>query len=112
MRRSAAFLLSTMGLAVLLAAGAAYALDISCDSSTAQSPCIGTDAEDVVDGTEDIDIIAGLDSSDEIRGLGGPDRLVGNGTTVPGDDEVFGGPGGGELLGNTSSDLLSEGKGG
>jgi hypothetical protein len=85
-------------LTVLLAAGAAYALDISCDSSTAQSPCIGTDAKD-------IDIIAGLDSSDEIRGLGGPDRLVGNGKTVP-CDEVFGGPGGDELLGNTSSDLL------
>jgi hypothetical protein len=65
-----------------------------------------------VDGTEDIDIIAGLDSCGEIRGLGGPDRLVGNGTTVPGNDEVYGGPGGDELLGNTSSDLLSGCKGG
>jgi hypothetical protein len=61
MRRRAALLLSTMGLAVLLAAGAAYALDIQCEPSVGGAPCVGTDAPDVMDGTEGLDNIVGLD---------------------------------------------------
>jgi hypothetical protein len=41
MRRRVALLLSTIGLAVLLAASAAYALDVPCEPSTAQNPCLG-----------------------------------------------------------------------
>jgi hypothetical protein len=73
MRRSAALLLATMGLAVLLAAGAAYALDIQCDpgSNSVGNECLGTDARDTMDGTDENDDIRGMGDNDVVRGLGG-----------------------------------------
>jgi hypothetical protein len=109
MRRSAALLLSTMGLAVLLAAGAAYALDIQCEpgSNSAGNECLGTDARDTMDGTEQNDDIRGMGDNDVVRGLGGIDALEGDDQEVSlsrhGDDQVFGGSDG--------SDLLSGGRG-
>jgi Ca2+-binding RTX toxin-like protein len=100
MRRRAALLLSTIGLAVLLAASAAYALDIQCPPSIGGAACIGTDG---------LDTIVGLGANDTIRGLGAPDRLTGDGNaaTVPGEDDLFGGDGPDHLFGGAGSDLLS-----
>ena len=113
MRRRAALLLSTIGLAVLLAASAAYALDIQCPPSVGSAACIGTDDADVMDGTDGLDTIVGLGGDDTIRGLGAPDRLTGDGNAaaVQGDDELFGGDGSDNLIGGAGSDLLS-GEGG
>lgn len=117
-RRRAALLLSTMGLAVLLAAGAAYALDIQCQpgSNDAGNECLGTDARDIMDGTGGNDDIRGLGDNDVIRGLGGIDALEGDDQELvslsrQGDDEVFGGAGGDDLIGSNGSDLLSGGRG-
>jgi hemolysin type calcium-binding protein len=109
MRRRAALLLSTIGLAVLLIASAAYALDIQCPPSIGGDPCIGTDGADAMVGTDGLDTIVGLDGNDTIRGLGAPDRLTGDGNaaTVPGDDELFGGDGSDHLFGGAGADLLS-----
>lgn len=69
MRRRAALLLSTLGLALIMAAGAAYAMDvIQCGPSHA-TPCLGTEAPDVMNGTVGVDHIVGLDDTDEIHGL-------------------------------------------
>jgi Ca2+-binding RTX toxin-like protein len=117
MRRRAALLLSTMGLAMLLVAGAAYALDIQCEpgSNNAGNECLGTDARDIMDGTPENDDIRGLGGSDVVRGLGGVDALEGDDQELvsprrQGDDEVFGG-GGDDLIGSNGSDLLSGGPG-
>ena len=62
MRRRAALLLSTLGLALIMAAGAAYAMDvIQCGPSHA-TPCLGTEAPDVMNGTAGVDHIVGLAS--------------------------------------------------
>ncbi len=113
LRRRAALLLSTMSLALLMAAGAAYAMDvIQCGPSHA-TPCLGTEAPDLMKGTTGMDHIVGLDDADEIHGLADADRLAGDGNfTVPGDDKLFGGPGFDTLFGGAGSDLLSGGEDG
>lgn|SRR5215212_2541338 len=71
LRRSVALLLSTIGLAVLLAAGVAYALEIQCQpgSNAVGKECLGTDARDTLDGTG---------GNDDIKGLGGIDAVEGD----------------------------------
>jgi Ca2+-binding RTX toxin-like protein len=116
-KRRVALLLSTVGLAVFLAAGAAYALDIQCQpgSNSVGNECLGTDARDTMDGTEGNDDIRGLGDNDVVRGLGGIDALEGDDQEVSlsrqGDDEVLGGTGGDDLIGRDGSDLLSGGRG-
>jgi hypothetical protein len=90
-RRRAALLL---GLVVLLAASAAYALDIECPSSVGGDVCLGTDGDDVMKGTNGLDSIVGLSGDDTIHGLASPDLL-------------FGGDGSDELIGGADADLLS-----
>jgi Ca2+-binding RTX toxin-like protein len=109
MRRRVALLFSTIGLAVLLVASAAFALDIECPPPIGGAACVGTDDADVLDGTDGLDSIVGLGGNDTIRGLGAPDRLTGdgNGATVGGDDELFGGDGSDHLFGGAGADLLS-----
>jgi Ca2+-binding RTX toxin-like protein len=89
-RRRAALLLSTIGLAVLLAAGAAYALDVQCSPSAGGDVCLGTQEADVLQGTDGLDSIVGLGGDDTIRGLAAPDRLTGDGNAAaaPGDDDL------------------------
>jgi len=117
MRRRSALLLSTMGLVLLLAAGAAYALDIQCEpgSNVSGKECLGTDARDTMTGTEENDDIRGLGANDVVRGLGGIDFLEGDDEEVSlsrqGDDEVFGGAGDDDMLGRDGSDLLLGGPG-
>jgi hypothetical protein len=115
-RRRATLMLSTMGLAVLLAAGVAYALDIQCQpGSSEENPCVGTDARDTLTGTEGDDFIEGRGSNDVLRGLGGDDFLAGDGAGVSlsrqTGDELFGGPGNDTMIGNGGSDLYSGGGG-
>jgi Ca2+-binding RTX toxin-like protein len=109
MKRGVALLLSTIGLAVLLVASAAYALDIQCPPSIGGAVCIGSNDADAMVGTDGLDSIVGLGGNDTIRGLGAPDRLTGDGNaaTVPGDDQLFGGDGSDQLFGGAGSDLLS-----
>jgi hypothetical protein len=100
MRRRVALLLSTIGLAILLAASAAYALDIQCPPSIGGAICIGTDDADAMVGTDGLDTIVGLGAADWLTGDG-------NAATVPGDDQLFGGDGSDHLFGGAGSDLLS-----
>ncbi len=60
MRRRAALLLSTIGLAVLLIASAAYTLDIQCPPSIGGAICIGSNDADAMVGTDGLDTIVGL----------------------------------------------------
>jgi Ca2+-binding RTX toxin-like protein len=116
-RRRVALLLSTMGLAVLLVAGAALALDIQCQpgSNVAGKECLGTDDRDTMTGTEGNDDIRGLGDDDVVRGLRGVDALEGDDQEVSlsrqGDDQIFGGAGGDDLVADDGSDLLSGGRG-
>ena len=81
-RRRAALLLSTMGLAILLVAGAAYALDIQCQpgSNVAGKQCVGTSANDAMTGTDENDDIRGMGGNDVVRGLSVVDALEGETT--------------------------------
>ncbi len=116
-RRRAALVLSTVGLAVFLVAGAAYALDIQCQpgSNAAGKECLGTSVNDTMTGTEENDDVRGMGGDDVVRGLGGVDALEGDDREVSlslqGDDEVFGGSGGDDLVADDGSDLLSGGRG-
>ena len=117
MRLRAALLVSTMGLAILMAAGAAYALLLAFvhGSNVAGKQCLGTDASDTMKGTEENDDIRGMGDNDVVRGLGGIDALEGDDENLSlsgqGDDRVFGGGGGDDLVGLNGSDLLVGGRG-
>jgi hypothetical protein len=52
MRRRVALLLSTMGFAILLMAGAAYALDVIQCGPSVVTPCLGTEGPNVMNGTK------------------------------------------------------------
>ena len=117
MRRRAALLLSTIGLAVLLIASAAYALDIQCPPSIGGAICIGSNDADAMVGTDGLDTIVGLGGNDTIRGLGAADRLTGDGNaaTVPGADLLSGEEGPDEFsaasLVGDGTDTIEDGSG-
>lgn len=108
-RHGAALLLSVVGLAVVMVASVAYALEVQCPPSIGDDVCLGTDGDDVMKGTDGLDSIVGLGGSDVIHGLGEPDRLTGDGNAAAsqGDDRLFGGDGADILVGGAGYDLLS-----
>lgn len=84
MRRRAALLLFVMGLAMVLVASVAYALEVQCPPSVEGVVCLGTDGLDSIVGLGDSDIIHGLENSDQLTGDG-------NAAASQGDDQLFGG---------------------
>src|SRR5215217_7552409 len=92
--RKTLLLFTTMALALLLAAGTAWAANITCTGG----PCSGTEQNDRITGSL-------LD--DRIQALGGRDEV----TARPGDDEVYGDAGGDDITGGVGGDFLVGGRG-
>jgi Ca2+-binding RTX toxin-like protein len=118
----AAGLVAGLSLAPVTAEAAAAAP--RCQGRTAT--IIGTPGDDVLTGTQRADVIAGLDGRDTILGRGGDDIIcAGDNPDLPsedsevteyvdggsGDDKLYGGPGGDELISGRGDDLLYGGPG-
>jgi Ca2+-binding RTX toxin-like protein len=84
--RKTLLLLTTMALALLLAAGVALAATVTCQVGVA---CNGTSSGDTITGTTSNDTIKGLGGNDTIRALEGIDKINGG----PNNDTMNGGPG-------------------
>lgn len=91
-------LLAAGTLALLMAAGVAWAAVIQCQGGT--NFCVGTTRADTMTGTNGADkiraraggdTVKGFGSNDEVQGGNGVDRVLGNGGN---DDFVFGGEAG------------------
>jgi Ca2+-binding RTX toxin-like protein len=85
-------LLASIVLAVLLAAGVAFAATVNCVEG--EDFCVGTNKDDTLNGSE---------VTDRIYGLGGIDQLFGNG----GDDKLLGGKGTDTIKGGEGADTAS-----
>jgi Ca2+-binding RTX toxin-like protein len=83
--RKTLLLLTTMALALLLAAGVALAATVTCQVGVA---CNGTSSADTITGTTSNDTIKGLGGNDTIRALDGVDKINGG----PNNDTMNGGP--------------------
>jgi len=84
--RKTLLLLTTMALALLLAAGVALAATVTCQVGVA---CNGTSSADTITGTTSNDTIKGLGGNDKISALDGIDKINGG----PKNDNMNGGPG-------------------
>jgi Ca2+-binding RTX toxin-like protein len=84
--RKTLLVLTTMTLALLLAAGVALAATITCKVGVV---CNGTSSADTVTGTTSNDTINGLAGNDTIKALDGIDQITGG----PNNDTMNGGPG-------------------
>jgi Ca2+-binding RTX toxin-like protein len=84
--RKTLLLLTTMALALLLAAGVALAAPITCQVGVT---CNGTSSDDTITGTTSNDTIKGLGGNDTISALDGIDKINGG----PNNDTMDGGAG-------------------
>jgi Ca2+-binding RTX toxin-like protein len=100
-------LLTTMALALLLAAGVALAATVTCQVGVT---CKGTSSADTITGTTSNDTINGLAGNDTIKALDGIDKINGG----PNNDTMNGGPGNDTYLFATSfgADRISADSGG
>jgi RTX calcium-binding nonapeptide repeat (4 copies) len=100
--RQTLLLLITMALAVLLAAGVAYAVEKNCQANT---DCFGTNQADTLNGSDGNDFMFGRGGPDLLRGFSGDDEMRGQG----GADQLFGASGYDLLNGGGGNDGLSGG---
>lgn len=114
--RQLTLLLATMGVALLLSAGLAFAATYDC---TAGRACIGTDGPDTLIGSSGWDDMDGRQGDDRLFGnergdsmLGDAYDAPGNDTSTDGDDLLRGGPGGEFMVGFGGDDKLYGGLGG
>jgi len=103
-------LLATVGLALLLSAGVAFADTFDC---IANRGCIGTDGPDTLNGSASSDFMDGRQDSDRLFGIEGHDSMYGdtfaapdNDTSTDGNDLLRGGWGFDELIGYGGADRL------
>jgi Ca2+-binding RTX toxin-like protein len=89
--RRVILLLTTMGVAMLLASGVALAATIE-----------GTPRDDTLIGTANTDYIYGRGGDDLIRSLGARDVVFGG----AGNDDIYGGPIGDQLFGQADDDYI------
>ena len=109
-------LLATIGMALLLSAGVAFADTFDCIAGRA---CTGTNGPDTLKGSADSDYMDGRQDDDELFGNEGHDSMSGdafdapdNDTSTDGNDLLKGGPGFDELVGYGGADELSGGDNG
>jgi hypothetical protein len=105
--------LATMGVALLLSSGVAFALTVNC---TAGRGCVGTDAPDVLNGSVGGDDMDGRQAGDDLFGNEGGDWMSGDAyaptdTLTDGDDDIAGGTGDDGMVGYGGADGLSGGDG-
>lgn len=113
MRRVAALFVLAGAVALLVAAGAAFAATVECRVGLV---CVGTDGPDELLGTGSRDEMEGRQGDDVLRGFGGFDKLIGDRADRPddppdGNDRLFGNRGDDFLIGKGGSDLLKGGGG-
>jgi Ca2+-binding RTX toxin-like protein len=104
MKRTVAFALGVVTVALLLAGGVVLARDFSCGPPT-DGPCVGTKKGDNIVGTS---------GDDEIVGRSGRDTLIGDPIGGTGDDLMRGGGGDDDFTDNFASndvDTIFGGKG-
>src|SRR5215208_5014831 len=109
-------LLATMGMALLLSAGVAFADTFDCIAGRA---CTGTNGPDTLKGSADSDYMEARQDDDELFGNEGHDSISGdafdapdNDTSTDGNDLLKDGPGFDELVGYGGADELSGGDNG
>ena len=109
MRRLTLFL-ATMGVALLLSAGLAFAATYDCIAGRA---CVGTDGPDTLNGSSGYDYMDGRQGDDRLFGNERSDFMSGdafdapgNDTSTDGDDLLRGGPGWEEMVGYGGDDRL------
>jgi hypothetical protein len=103
--------MGSMGAALILAAGVAWAATVNCQVG---EPCVGTDDPDRLNGTNNPDDMFARQDDDLLRGLSGADLMLGDrpnvqDSTTDGDDELFANEGKDTLAGLGGSDLLRGG---
>src|SRR5215203_5336892 len=99
-------------LALVLAAGVAWAATVQCQENAPGDPvqvCLGTTGADTITGTSGVDWIRALGGNDLARGMGGPDTFLFGGESGPqfeggpftdaSDDYTYGGSGGDTIIG-------------
>ena len=96
-------LIASMMLALLLAAGVAFAQDGV--SKICNTDCRGTDRDDQLTGTSKANAIEGRNGADQIEGNGAKDTLNGN----LGADAIYGGNGEDKLYGGGNDDYMQGG---
>jgi hypothetical protein len=110
--RRLTLLLATMGMALLLSTGVAFAATFNC---TAGRACIGTEAPDTLNGSSGIDpYMDGRQDDDELFANDGEYAYMqgdafdapNNDTTTDGDDLLQGGPGYDEMVGFGGADTF------
>jgi len=109
-------LLATMGMALVLSAGVAFADTFNC---IANRGCTGTDGPDTLNGSTGNDSMEARQDSDELFGNEGHDYMEGdafaapnNDTSTDGNDVLIAGPGHDFLTGYGGADELSGGDSG
>ena len=109
-------LLATMGMALLLSAGVAFADTFDCIAGRA---CTGTNGPDTLKGSADSDYMDARQDDDELFGNEGYDSMSGdafaapnNDTSTDGDDLLEGGPGFDYMTGYGGADEFSGGDNG
>jgi Ca2+-binding RTX toxin-like protein len=119
--RRVAFLLTVMGVALILASGVALAASIACSGGE----CLGTEGDDSMTGTDGYDLMYGLGGNDNMFGhFGNDDMFGGSGDdfllgdedydfpdTFLGNDTLYGGPGNDDLRGGFGNDKIYGGDG-
>jgi hypothetical protein len=109
-------LLATMGMALLLSAGVAVALDVNCIAGRA---CVGTDSPDTLNGSTGDDHMDARQDDDKLFGNERHDFMSGDAleadearSLTDGNDILKAGPGFDELVGYGGDDELSGGDNG
>jgi Ca2+-binding RTX toxin-like protein len=119
--RRVAFLLTVMGVALILASGVALAASIACSGGE----CLGTEGDDSMTGTDGYDLMSGLEGNDNMFGHFGNDDMYGGSgddfllgdedydfpDTFLGNDTLYGGPGNDDLRGGFGNDKIYGGDG-
>jgi Ca2+-binding RTX toxin-like protein len=114
--RRLTLLLATMGMALLLCAGVAFADTFDC---IANRGCIGTNGPDTLNGSTGNDFMDAMQDDDELFGNEGHDFISGdafaapnNDTSTDGNDLLKGGRGFDEMVGYGGADEFSGGANG
>jgi len=113
MKRRAALFVLAGAVALVVAAGVAYAATVKCQGGMT-TLCVGTDGPDTLYGTAMADAMNARQGDDLLLGRRGADHMLGDTSsgqqdTTDGNDQLYGNRGKDWLLGYGGNDLLNGG---
>ena len=113
MKRRAALFVLVGAVALVVAAGVAFAATVKCQGGMT-TLCVGTDGPDTLYGTAMADAMNARQGDDLLLGRRGADHMLGDTSTgqqdtIDGNDQLYGNRGKDWLLGYGGSDLLNGG---